>query len=82
MQLQGKFTIPADRDAVWNYISDPTKVIQCVPGLQSFTVGENKRISASVKVSIGFIRGTFQATNKVVKEDVATHTATMELNGS
>jgi carbon monoxide dehydrogenase subunit G len=82
MQLQGKFNIPADVDTVWNYISDPTKVIQCVPGLQSFTVGENKRISASVKVSIGFIRGTFQATNKVVKEDVSTHTATMELNGS
>jgi carbon monoxide dehydrogenase subunit G len=82
MLLQGKFLLPSTVDKVWAFTSDPSKVIECVPGLQSFTVGENKRISAVVKVSIGFIRGTFQATTKVVKEDPATHTAVLELSGS
>ena len=63
-------------------MSDPSQVVQCVPGLQSFTVGENKRISATVRVSIGFIRGTFQTSTKVVKEDPSTHTATLELSGT
>jgi len=67
---------------VWAYVSDPSKVIECVPGLQSFTVGENKRISATVKVSIGFIRGTFQTSTKIVKEDPVSHTAALELSGS
>jgi carbon monoxide dehydrogenase subunit G len=82
MLLEGKFRLPSEREKVWDFVSDPSKIITCVPGLQSFTVGENKRITASVKVAIGFIRGTFQATSKVVKEDVATHTATLELSGS
>jgi carbon monoxide dehydrogenase subunit G len=82
MLLQGKFQLPSDVEKVWGFVSDPSKIIECVPGLQSFTVGENKRITAVVKVSIGFIRGTFQTTTKVVKEDPATHTAILELNGS
>ena len=80
--LQGKFQLPSDVEKTWAFVSDPSKIIECVPGLQSYTVGENKRISASVKVSIGFIRGTFQATTKVTKEDPATHTAVLELSGS
>jgi uncharacterized protein len=82
MLLQGKFQLASSVDKVWGFVSDPSQIIECVPGLQSFTVGENKRISAVVKVSIGFIRGTFQTTTKVVKEDPATHTAVLELTGS
>jgi carbon monoxide dehydrogenase subunit G len=82
MLLQGKFQLPSDVEKTWGFVSDPSNVIQCVPGLESFTVGENKRISAVVKVSIGFIRGTFQVTTKVVKEDQATHTAVLDIGGS
>jgi len=82
MLFQGKFQLPSDIEKVWSYVSDPSKVIECVPGLQEFTIGENKRISATVKVSIGFIRGTFQTTTKVVREDHQTHTAVLELSGS
>ena len=82
MLLQGKFRLPSDVDRVWDYVSDPRKVIECVPGLQSYTVDENGRISAAVRVSIGFIRGTFQTATKVVKEDRAGHAAVLELSGS
>ena len=82
MLLQGKFHIPGNIEKVWDYISNPAKVIECVPGLQTYTIGENKRITAAVKVSIGFIRGTFQTQTKVVKEDLDSHTAILELSGS
>ena len=82
MLLQGKFQLPSSVEKTWGFVSDPSKVIGCVPGLESFTVGENKRIAAVVKVSIGFIRGTFQVTTKVVKEDLDSHTAVLELSGS
>jgi len=82
MLLQGKFHIPSSVDKVWDYTSDPAKVIECVPGLQTYTIGENKRVTAAVRVSIGFIRGTFQTQTKVVKEDRETHTAVLELSGS
>jgi carbon monoxide dehydrogenase subunit G len=82
MILEGTFRLPSDQEKVWDFVSEPSKIIECVPGLQAFTVGENRRISATVKVSIGFIRGTFQATSKVVKEDHPNHTAVLELTGS
>ncbi|MDG7006756.1 MAG: SRPBCC family protein [Nitrososphaerota archaeon] len=82
MQLQGKFPLPTTVDKAWAYVSDPAKVIECVPGLQTYTVGENKRISATVQVSIGFIRGTFQTNTKVVREDPSTHAASLELAGT
>jgi len=82
MLLQGKFHLPSSIDKVWDYVSDPARVIECVPGLQTYTIGESKRITAAVKVSIGFIRGTFQTQTKVVKEDRETHTAILELSGS
>jgi uncharacterized protein len=82
MQMQGKFLLPTEVDKVWAYVSDPSKVIECVPGLQTYTVGENKRINATVEVSIGFIRGRFQTNTKVVKEDPVAHTAVLELSGT
>jgi uncharacterized protein len=82
MLLQGKFHIPSGIDKVWDYVSDPAKVIECVPGVQSYTIDENKKITAAVKVSIGFIRGTFQTQSKILKEDRETHTAVLELTGS
>jgi len=82
MLLEGNFRLPSDREKVWDFISEPSKIIECVPGLQSFTVGENRRINATVKVAIGFIRGTFQATSKVVKDDHPNHVAVLELSGS
>lgn len=82
MILEGNIRLPSDREKVWDFVSQPSKIIECVPGLQSFTVGENNRINASVKVAIGFIRGTFQASSKVVKEDHDNYTAVLELTGS
>jgi len=82
MQLQGKLTLPSDREKVWDFVSDPTKVIQCVPGLQTYNVDENRRITATVKVTIGFIKGTFQTSTKILKEDREARKATLELSGS
>lgn len=82
MQLQGNFPLTAGVDRVWAHVSDPTKVIECVPGLQTYKVDENGRITATVQVSIGFIRGTFQTGTKVLKEDPVNHAATLELSGT
>jgi len=80
--LRGSFAIPTDRERVWGFISEPSEVIQCVPGLQNYTVGDEKRVSASVKVSVGFIRGLFQTNGRMVREDPRNHTATIQLTGS
>jgi uncharacterized protein len=82
MLLQGNFKIPTDREKVWRFVSDLGRVIECVPGLQSYTLLEGKRVSASVRVSIGLIRGTFQTIGRLVEDDARTHTSKIELTGS
>jgi len=82
MLMQGTFAIPCGREKVYTFVSEPASVIKCVPGLQDYTVDEDKMVSATVKVSFGFIRSIFQATSKISKEDPVAHSATLELNGS
>ena len=83
MLLQGSFKIPADEEKVWNFVSDLGRVVECVPGIQSYTIAEGKRrVSASVRVSIGLIRGTFQTNGRIVSEDPGARAATIELTGS
>lgn len=82
MQLQGKAHLARGIEDSWKFLSDPSQVIQCAPGLQEYKVGEGKRVSAIVKVSIGFIRGSFQTSTRLLKEDSANHEARLELNGS
>jgi len=82
MLLQGKIEIAAGRDRTYGFVSVPANVIQCVPGIQDYSVEDNKRVSASVKVSFGFIKTVFQATSRVVKEDPLTRSATLEVTGS
>jgi carbon monoxide dehydrogenase subunit G len=80
--LQGRLELPSDPEKVWKFVSDPSKVIQCAPGIQSYAVGEDKRVTASVKVTIGFIRGVFQTNSRLVKEDPKGRKATLELTGT
>ena len=82
MLLQGKFRLENDVETVWVFVSDPAKVIECAPGLQNYTVGEGKRVSASVKVKIGFISSVFQTNSKMTSEDPEGHSASLEITGS
>ena len=82
MLLKGRFKLEKDVETVWRFVSDPARVIECAPGLQSYTVGEGKRVSASVKVKVGFISSVFQTNIAMASEDPAGHSASLELTGS
>lgn len=82
MKFQGKMVLKPRREDVWNFISEPTKVIECIPGVEDYSVTEGKRITAKVKVSIGFIKGTFHASSNVIEEDHENYTAKLRLSGS
>lgn len=82
MKFEGKMILESRREDVWSFISDPTKVIECVPGLEEYSVTGDKKVSAKVKVSIGFIKGTFHASSNVIEEDRENYSAKLKLSGS
>lgn len=82
MKFEGKLAVQSRIDKVWDFISDPEKVIQCIPGIEEYSVDEEKRVTAKVKVSIGFIKGVFHASSRVLEEDPQRYIAKLNLTGS
>ena len=60
MHLQGTVTIKAPRAAVWDFLTDPHKVSQCAPGVESVDVTEpGKRFRAIAAIGFGTVKARF-----------------------
>jgi carbon monoxide dehydrogenase subunit G len=60
MRFEGVVAVAAQRQRVWDFLTDPEKVAQCAPGVDSLEIlvpGERFRATASV--GFGSIRATF-----------------------
>lgn len=60
MKFDGKVTINASRDEVWNDVTDANSVSQCAPGLKSMEIVEpDKKFRAVASVGFGAAKVTF-----------------------
>jgi carbon monoxide dehydrogenase subunit G len=60
MQFNGSVEINADRESVWQFVVDPTKVGSCGPGVESVDVIDDTHFKATAKVGVGFISARFK----------------------
>jgi carbon monoxide dehydrogenase subunit G len=81
MKIEGKEEVIVNPDEFWSFLSTPEKVVKCVPGVQSWKI-ENEIIYARIKVGIGFIKGSFDTTTKILGNDVEHKVAQLEISGS
>lgn len=82
MHFEGKAVVKAPVDKVWNFISTPESIAQCLPGMEEYKVLEGKRTEAKVKIGVGFIKGTFKVNSRVLEEDPAKRRAKLLIDGS
>lgn len=60
MHFQGTVTIGASRQRIWDFLTDPHEVSQCVPGLESLEVlEEGVKFRAVASVGLGNIKARF-----------------------
>ncbi len=59
MRFSGTVEIRAPRDRVWAFVTDPTKVGSCGPGVESIDVVDPTHFRARAKVGVGFISARF-----------------------
>jgi carbon monoxide dehydrogenase subunit G len=59
MRFSGTERIPAARERVWQFLTDPAAVAQCVPDVDSLEVVDPSRFKANVRAGIGPVRGKF-----------------------
>lgn len=70
MELDGTVTIEAPREKVWAFLTDPHKVGQCAPGLESLEVVEpDQKFQAVVSVGFGSMKARFTADIEWVELD-------------
>jgi FdrA protein len=60
MQLSGSVLIKAPRQIVWDFLTDPEKVGQCAPGVESVTVVvPGQKFRATVGIGFGAMKARF-----------------------
>lgn len=82
MHFENKAIVKVPLEKLWNFISTPESIAQCLPGMEEYKVLEGKRTEAKVKMGIGFIKGTFKINSRVAEEDPKTHRAKLLVDGS
>ena len=70
MKLEGEVTIQADRQAVWDFLTDAEAISQCAPGLESMKIIEpDKQFEAVAAVGFGTVKVRFVTNVKWVELD-------------
>jgi uncharacterized protein len=60
LEYSGTETIPAGKDAVWAFITDPSNIAACMPDVLESTVVDPRTFDAVVQVGVGPVRGKFK----------------------
>jgi carbon monoxide dehydrogenase subunit G len=68
MHLEGIVNIRASRAAVWQYLTDPHKVSECAPGVESVEVIEaGKKFKATAAIGFGTVKAKFNGNAEFVE---------------
>jgi len=59
LQYQGHEEIPAGKDRVWAFITDPASIVSCMPDVIGSTIVDGRTFDAVVQVAVGPVRGKF-----------------------
>ncbi len=70
MQLKGEVTIKAPRKKVWDFLTDPEQLGQCVPGVEKIEVIEPlKKYRGTVSVGLGSVKARFNGDVDILELD-------------
>src|SRR5512143_751906 len=74
MQLKGDVTIRAPRKAVWDFMTDPEQIGQCVPGVEKIEMIEPlKRYRGIISVGFGAVKARFSGEVEILELDEPDH---------
>ena len=74
MLLKGDVTIHASRKKVWDFLTDPNQIGQCVPGVEKIeTIEELKKYRGVVSVGLGSVKARFSGDVEILELDEPNH---------
>ncbi len=82
MHLEGTTTIKAARQTVWEFLTDPTRVAQCAPGVETVEILEpGKKFQATAAIGFGSVKARFTGTAEFLEMD-APNRAKIQAHGN
>ncbi|MEM4409526.1 MAG: carbon monoxide dehydrogenase subunit G [Candidatus Caldarchaeum sp.] len=57
MKISDKFTVAAEREHVWKFVTDPDKFIKLIPDLQKYEKVDERNFKTVFKIGLGMIKG-------------------------
>jgi carbon monoxide dehydrogenase subunit G len=70
MVLKGNVAIRAPRKKVWDFLTDPNQMGQCVPGVEKIEIIEpNKKYRGVVSVGLGSVKARFNGEVDILELD-------------
>jgi len=79
IEITEKMTVESPLDAAWRFITDPDRVVTCMPGAELVEQLDDKTYVGKVKVKLGAITTSYKG--EVIFASVDEITRTMQLTG-
>jgi carbon monoxide dehydrogenase subunit G len=73
MQIEGKFTLKAPIQEVWDFLLDPGILASCIPGTEKMEAIDDKSYESIVKQKVGPISVKFKFTTTLTETDPPRH---------
>jgi carbon monoxide dehydrogenase subunit G len=82
VKLEQTFEVDAPLERVWEALIDVERVAPCLPGATVTQAGDDGTYEGTFSAKVGPASVSFKGTLKMENVDEASHTATMQANGS
>jgi len=69
MKIEDSFTVAAPPDEVWAFLTDPARMLSCVPGCESIEAIDALHYRTAVRISLGPIKTSFNVVVEIVEQD-------------
>jgi carbon monoxide dehydrogenase subunit G len=81
IEIEEKFQVKAPMEVVWSFMTDPTRVVTCMPGAELVEVVDDRNFLGKVKVKIGAITTSYKGKIEFSEVDETSRRVTMIAEG-
>ena len=81
MKIIKTFVVQASPDATWQFLTDPARVAQCLPGAAITGQIDERTHAGTVTMKVGPVTASFKGTLRFERIDTATRTAEIVASG-
>jgi len=81
MKITKTFVVQASPDATWQFLTDPARVAQCLPGAAITGQIDERTHAGTVTMKVGPVTASFKGTLRFERIDTATRTAEIVASG-